>query len=154
MNQTRAQRAFSPLPNNRYPTKEEILAVNIRFSQEELTLVKEWKKHNFSNGQWKRFSPLEKLHALELLAAGLNKINNGGDLSFTKSDTTAYYDGDTNSINIPPAKPSIISTLHELGHHLYGASEIAACRFSVSLFKQCFPQSYEKLQWKAHTLTQ
>ena len=47
---------------------------------------------------------------------------------------------------------SIISTLHEFGHHLYGKSELKACRFSVWLFKSAFPKTYRKLKWKGHML--
>jgi hypothetical protein len=49
--------------------------------------------------------------------------------------------------------PSIISSLHEFGHHLYGSSELLACVFSVNHFKEAFPIAYKKLKWKGHMLT-
>lgn len=47
---------------------------------------------------------------------------------------------------------SIITVLHELGHHFYGESELQACRFSVWLFRAAFPNAYAKLEWEGHTL--
>lgn len=47
---------------------------------------------------------------------------------------------------------SLLTLLHELGHHFYGESELQACRFSVWLFRAAFPRSYAKLEWDGHTL--
>lgn len=47
---------------------------------------------------------------------------------------------------------SILTVLHELGHHFYGDSELQACRFSVWLFRAAFPNAYAKLEWEGHTL--
>ncbi len=49
-------------------------------------------------------------------------------------------------------KPSIISALHEFGHHLFGSSELKACRWSVWLFKKAFPKAFTKLKFKGHLL--
>ena len=49
-------------------------------------------------------------------------------------------------------KPSIISALHEYGHHLLGSDELQACIFSISLFRIVFPKAYEKLNWNGHML--
>lgn len=48
--------------------------------------------------------------------------------------------------------PSIISGLHELGHHLFGLSELDACGFAVHLFKDAFPKAFAKLDWNGHML--
>jgi len=47
---------------------------------------------------------------------------------------------------------SLLTLLHELGHHFYGDSELLACRFSVWLFREAFPKSYAKLEWDGHVL--
>ncbi|MCY2953597.1 MAG: hypothetical protein NTU53_16700 [Planctomycetota bacterium] len=45
---------------------------------------------------------------------------------------------------------SIISFLHEWGHRLYGASEFTACKFSLQLFRRCFPRSFARLRFEGH----
>ena len=67
-------------------------------------------------------------------------------------DTEYFYDSKNKTIHIDIHKISIISGLHELAHHLYGKSELKACRWSVWLFKICFPQQYKKLKWSNHLL--
>lgn len=62
------------------------------------------------------------------------------------------YNPSNKTIYLDHHHPSVISTLHELGHHLYGESELLACRFSVWLFKEGFPRDYAKLKWNGHML--
>jgi hypothetical protein len=47
--------------------------------------------------------------------------------------------------------PSVITFLHEFGHHL-GYNEREACRYSLNLFKRYFPKSFAKLQADRHCL--
>ena len=49
-------------------------------------------------------------------------------------------------------KPSILSTLHEIGHAIRGSKELNACVFSIALFKMCFPEEFKNLEWKGHVL--
>jgi hypothetical protein len=62
------------------------------------------------------------------------------------------YDPVANTILLDHNHPSIVSTLHEFWHSVIGESELEACRFSVWLFKETFPKSYEELKWKGHML--
>lgn len=64
---------------------------------------------------------------------------------------TCAYQGATQTIFINKTL-SIISALHELGHHLHGSSELLACSLSVHLFKAAFPKAFAKLEWKGHML--
>ena len=51
------------------------------------------------------------------------------------------------------SNPSIISFLHELGHYLFGPSELKTCRFSVGMFKTYFKDEMKNLKWEGHMLT-
>lgn len=66
---------------------------------------------------------------------------------------SCYYNKKTKTININKSL-SIISTLHELAHHLYGPSELRACRWSIHLFRNVFPIGFKKLSWDGHMLKQ
>ena len=45
---------------------------------------------------------------------------------------------------------SVITFLHEVGHVLYGRSELKACRWSLQLFKKTFPRSFSGLLFERH----
>ncbi len=48
-------------------------------------------------------------------------------------------------------KLSVITFLHEFGHAL-GYGEREACRWSINLFRKCFPRQYSNLIHIGHTL--
>jgi hypothetical protein len=48
---------------------------------------------------------------------------------------------------------SVVTYLHEFAHALYGRSERTACRWSINLFRRCFPRSYNQCAQVGHTLT-
>lgn len=45
---------------------------------------------------------------------------------------------------------SVITYLHEFAHCLYGSDERIACRWSVNLFRRCFPRSWQKIRFDGH----
>ena len=45
---------------------------------------------------------------------------------------------------------SVVTFLHEWGHRLSGASERKACRWSLNLFRKCFPKSWSRLRFDQH----
>ena len=45
---------------------------------------------------------------------------------------------------------SVVTFLHEWGHLLHGHSELAACRFSLNLFRLCLPRSWARLRFDRH----
>jgi len=130
-----------------YPTKEEILAGETpTYLPEIVGGTKNFKKlwRNLEGNNEARYELLCNL--LE----GINQILGGEGMCITKGQSYCYR---TDIKTIYIAEPlSVISALHELGHHLKGRSELEACRFSVHLFKQCFPNAYEKLVWNGHML--
>ena len=129
-----------------YPTKEEILKTPFEFTHETLNLTANWKKDYLKDIRQKTDS--EKLTEITILIYLL-----AGQISVTVRLGTKYsYDLVDRVLFLDKAHPSVISALHELGHHLYGDSELEACRFSVWLFKTIFPEFYGKLSWVGHLL--
>lgn len=47
---------------------------------------------------------------------------------------------------------SVLTYLHEFGHALKGMSEFAACRWSINLFREIFPDNFKRLVAKGHYL--
>lgn len=45
---------------------------------------------------------------------------------------------------------SVVTFLHEWGHRLHGRSEYKACRWSLNLFRRCFPKSWSRLRFDGH----
>jgi hypothetical protein len=133
-----------------YPTKEEIMKLpSPNFPPELIARVKEWKKAHYKG--WKK-DPIKITRLLLLihtLATGIQP---------QVSDRYCYIDNESEDklsiIELDGDHPSILSTLHELGHHFFGSSELEACRWSIWLFKTCFPKSFEKLKWDGHMLKQ
>lgn len=129
-----------------YPTTEQVLhAVKHTDTSEFEPIVKEWKK-NFYTKLWSKLTTKEKISALKQLINTLT--NNKIEIIEGKE---YLYNTMTKTIVLGPS-PSIISTLHEVGHCLWGLREIDACRFSVSIFTKVFPNEYKKLEWKGHML--
>lgn len=138
-----------------YPTKEKILAKNPNIEQKFIEITKLW-KHNYFR-KWSSKSKIEKRNNIELLiwilamAADAMKIKSSKKLQLAEGIEYAY-NTKKQTIIFERGNPSIISALHELGHHLYGSSELKACRWSIWLFRTCFPKQYEKLNWEGHML--
>ena len=95
--------------------------------------------------QWKNKTKREKFNSLNLLAEMCGE-------SITVEEGTYSYNIKTRTIKIEVENPSIISTLHEIGHALLGPNELYACAWSTQYFKLCFPREYEKLKWEGHML--
>lgn len=140
-----------------YPTKEEILKTEYKFKPEILRFAKLWKKVVWN--KWRHSNYENKETAIMALIYGLALLYKKPVRIITASDYYCYY-AKNKTINIPPCwktKPSIISSLHELGHHITkkkGANELGACRFSVWLFKKIFPKAFKRLHWDGHKLIQ
>ena len=114
----------------------------IKFNSETILLMKKFKEIYWKN--WKNCENKEK--ALEILVMYLAK----GTVNVVISENPYSYNPITKTINIDKKNPSVISTLHEFGHHLYGKSELKACRWSVQLFKTIFPKDFKNLKVDGH----
>ena len=76
------------------------------------------------------------------------------DLRFERIDGTSskgsYYQPNAHRI-VMTGKLSVVTYLHEFGHAL-GKDEVDACRWSVNLFRRCFPRQFSRLVHRGHTL--
>lgn len=70
-------------------------------------------------------------------------VREGGD-----SGTSCYIPG-IQAI-ILRGRLSVVTYLHEFAHHLFGSNERKACRWSINLFRRCFPRSWTKLDFDGH----
>ena len=140
-----------------YPTIKEILKEKQYFNKEEISSIILWKTLWYKN--WKKKSKKYQIKALKELIKEMS-INEDYDPEYpedfefpiiTESNQYSYNYWD-NEIEIDKSHPSIISTLHEIGHSLHGNSEHKACRWSIQLFKRCFNHSFKKLKFKGHLL--
>lgn len=116
-----------------------------------IKVLKLWKKIHFKN--WKNFSPEEQLLKLRFLITVLYLAEENNEPIPKVEDSYKYaYNPSRNTVYLDTEHPSIISTLHELGHAIHGSSELKACRYSIWLFKTVFPKSFATLKTDGHLL--
>lgn len=136
------------MPDSDYPTKERILERERMFKPKLLAAVKAWKREHY-NGQWSSKTVEQKIASLVELVDVLD--NRQRTVRVTVGEIYRYFPGQR-LLEIDGRNPSIISTIHEMGHHVCGLSELAACRYSVWMFIKVFPRAYERLEWRGHML--
>jgi hypothetical protein len=134
---------------NTYPTKEEILATKPEFKEGIILLIKTWKSSIIKD--WKKKELLDKITNLAFLIQALCISHDKNPPKIILRDEYAC-DIKKKKIYLDVDNPSIISTLHETAHYLFGKDELIACQWSIWLFKECFPKSFEKLEFKGHLL--
>jgi len=135
---------------NLYPHKEEILK-GIFTPKENLTkTIQTWQKEFWKES--KKKGEEERFFALKGLIQQLATLHdNPVKVEYRPSLASCCYVPTIKTIFLNNSL-SIISSLHELSHHLAGSSELTACIWSISLFKAAFPKAYNKLEWKGHLL--
>lgn len=128
---------------NRYPTREKILeAINIKPGA--VKRLMKWKEKWYKG--WDKKDEDTKYEAIiELVKSFSKKANTIRGLQYRYLPALQLIEIDSNNY-------SIISTLHELAHHLFGPEELYACQWSIQLFMICFPRTYQKLKWQGHLL--
>jgi hypothetical protein len=135
----------------KYPTKEEILENLYTPTNTELLVIQEWKQAYYK--AWAAKTEKEKHDSLEVLLNSLINALKAPPITYVKDEYGWRYYPEKKIIVGHIKNPSIISALHELGHHLYGSSELFACIYSVGIFKESFPSAYKNLEFKGHMLT-
>ena len=131
-----------------YPTKDQILDAPPLASLASLRAFQDWRAHN-----GKIYRQGDAAVRVEALARLVSRIAKAEDIEITLKPSTFYaYPPTERVLLFDAAKPSIISTLHELGHALFGVSELAACSYSVQLFRAVYPRGYDRLTWQGHLL--
>ena len=144
-----------PLQNNKYPSRQEVIDRMAKMNVQKYTQgLENWKTQHYSP-QWKRKSTKEKMVALEALVYAIYyKQDKPEDLVAIYVKMTDRYalHVKTNTILLNDERASILSTLHEVGHAIFGEPEVDACAFSVKLFAKVFPKEYSKLTWHGHMM--
>jgi hypothetical protein len=133
-----------------YPTETQILAdPQPTYKPEVLRFVREWKRTFVGRRRTRE--------AIVALLSGL------GDLyrKPVRIEFISYAilvggmsDPVAGVIYLPDATDgfSILTALHEFGHHRFGASELKACRWSVGLFRKVFPRTFARAHFEGHML--
>ena len=133
-----------------YPNKKAILTAPGPPIKQEKIILKKWKEIHYKG--WSILPEKKKIKAIKILLLTINKIKKGSRLKIKFDKKLANcYTSDNNTIILN--KASIITSLHELSHHLFGESEEKACKYSIWIFKEAFPRSFKKLIFKNHLLT-
>ncbi len=141
--------------DNSYPTPKEIMDNKPKIDKQFTKTLLIWKRAAYKN--WKKQTNHEKLDKLDLLIHMLNIVYSEifgkyKEIFISYFLETYAYDQKHQMIEIDPHNPSIISTLHELAHHFFGKNERKATKWSIHLFKKCFPIEAKKLRWQRHML--
>jgi len=136
-----------------YPTPEEIMGERLRFKLGVIPTTRAWKEDYFRG--WRNLSDEEKFNKIRVLLNAIDAIynpeqDNRLQAIICSSEAFDRYVPSTRTIFLH--KPSIVTALHELGHHLFGESELLACRFSAQLFQRVFPNQFANLRWSGHAL--
>ena len=131
-----------------YPSKEQIIKYpNILKNEERpINRLTEWRNIYYVN-KWSTLTIEEKNNALYQLVRYMGKRD-----VMLKNDNEYAVNLKTGTLYFNKIAPSIISTLHEIGHLIYGPSEIKACAYSYQLFSYVFPIECSNLQWDGHML--
>lgn len=127
-----------------YPTKQQILARPVRHRAATVATVRQWKR-DFSGKRRTRRARRALLHRLAQ--------QYGRPLTVEFARTFGdHYDPARQTIVLDPDRGSLVTTLHEFAHHLFGRSELTACRWSIWLFRQAFQRSYDRCTFRGHLL--
>jgi len=132
----------------KYPTKSQILATpRPDYPKGLFQAISNWKKEFY----FKWNEKFEENHwlALDILAITICVQYKRMLISVSQGKIDHY---DPNKYHITLSKPSILTMLHELAHHLFGPDETQACRWSVWLYQLRFRNDYNKLVWQEHML--
>ena len=135
-----------------YPaTVIEVLDDGIEFKAATLEIVQAFAKtkpwSGSLNARMRKFLTLNQMLAEvegidvpELIFKQINGGSSGG----------SYYEPGRHRI-VLTGKLSVVTLLHECGHAL-GMDEQGACRWSINLFRICFPRQFSRLVHVGHTL--
>ena len=133
----------------KYPTKEEILSKTPRIKEKTFLIIKTWKEEEFKN--WKDKTNEEKFEKLKKLISYISILGYEQQPNIEQGIIDCYCPN-KKTIYLNKDNPSILTALHETSHFLHGKSELTACRWSIHLFKTCFPKLFNNLKWEGHML--
>jgi hypothetical protein len=135
------------MPRALYPTKARILRRRLRHRRSTVALVRAWKREF----RGRRRTP----EAVDVLIARL-ATHYARPVSVHWQEMGAIvgdaYSPHTRTMFLNASRVSIVTALHEFAHHLFGRSELTACRWSIWLFRRTFRRTYRRLGWRGHML--
>lgn len=136
------------MANGGYPSPEQILAAEETYDPQLVSTVMSWKTDVWAPAR--KHGPEGEFLAIKALIERLatDADNALTDVQWEPEGHSRYRAG----VVYIGGRPSIITGLHELSHHLHGSSEHKACSWSIHLFKKCFERAYNKLEWNGHLL--
>ena len=141
-----------PMPRRGYPeTVLEIIDDDMRFRMSALRTVRSFAQSH----PWRGSLPVrkEKFRGLnESLAAayGIPEPELAfGEIDGSRSGASHYIPALHRIVLV--GRLSVVTFLHEFAH-ARGMDERRACRWSINLFRRCFPGHYARLLHRGHTL--
>ncbi|HOE19098.1 MAG TPA: hypothetical protein PK344_16980 [Syntrophorhabdaceae bacterium] len=127
-----------------YPARP--IITDIQYPQEVVKAMQSFKaKMSF------RLKPEERFRAMRDLVAELSGVY-GIEPTVVKTADLGGRKGLYRNGVIYLEKLSVITLLHEFAHAVFGTSEYKAVEWSVNLFRKVYPEQFEKLEPKGHTL--
>lgn len=140
-------------PSQRYPEHvSQVLDPSIEFDSQVVECIRRFARSKPWRGTLaERQDKFRRAHAE--LAAALNVIPPrlviaGSDDS--DSGRSCYVP--VLDVIVLRGRLSVVSFLHEWGHRIHGRSEFEACRWSINLFRKCFPGSFARCRFDGHLL--
>ena len=135
------------IKKTKYPTKNKIINCKVTPTKTDIKITKIWKKTIWKMPK----NTEEKIKTIKILLQLLLQSHSMNTrIIFESRVPTACYSKKYDTIILNDS--SIISALHELGHAIYGRSELKACSWSTKLFQESFPIAFKKLRWEGHLL--
>lgn len=127
-------------------TLEEILKEKPKLRDGTILIVKMWKTKHYKG--WSDLGSDDKMQKLEELISSLVELYRKKQPKIVRTGTS-YYDKELETIYINEKHPSIVTTLHETAHHIFkNSSELTASRWSIWIYKEVFPITFKKMEWR------
>jgi hypothetical protein len=133
-----------PYRRNYPATVVEVLDAGARYRPDALRAVRASAREKpWRGSERERRAKFRRLHAALCAAYGAHP-----GLTFSPAQPAAYWPG-LDVITLPTL--SVVTYLHEFAH-ARGSDERRACRWSINLFRRCFPRSFARCRQVRHML--
>ena len=141
------------MPHNSYPTSvNEVIDKQLSFSPDTLRTVVAFARSGPWQGSWNsRKKKFLRLNQALAVANGISEPELLFSLLEGSTGSGASYYAPSQHRIVLVGKLSVVTFLHEFAHAL-GKDEREACRWSVNLFRRCFPRQYRRLVHCGHML--
>jgi hypothetical protein len=130
------------MPRNNYPATVAEMIGPVVYRRETLAAVRDYARSKPWRGDGK--AKMQSLHVRLCEIYGTR-----AELVFDPRRPACFIPA-LRRIVLP--KVSVVSYLHEFAHARFGSCERRACRWSINLFRRCFPRSFARCRQVGHTL--